>query len=74
MTVKQIYNAWNFDTMEDGFAIRLGESQSVLIYKGDEVLIDCFGDLVIKEITQDRKMVVLVPETVTSFVRQEVSA
>lgn len=73
MTVKQFYDAWDFDAIEDGFSIRLGENQSVLIYKGDEVLIDCFGSLVIKAITEDRKMMMLVPETVTTFVRREVT-
>lgn len=73
MTIKQFYDAWDFDAMEDGFSIRLGENQSVLIYKGDEVLVNCFGDLVIKSITEDRKLMMLVPETVTSFVRKEVA-
>ena len=71
MTVKQFYDAWDFDVMEDGFSIRLGENQSVLIYKEDEVLISCFGDLVIKSITEEKKLMMLVPETVTSFVRRE---
>lgn len=71
MTIKQFYDAWDFDAMEDGFSIWLGEKQSVVIYKGDEVLVNCFGDLVIKSITEDRKLMMLVPETVTSFVRKE---
>lgn len=71
MTIKQFYDAWDFNTMEDGFSIRLGENQSVLIYKGDEVLIHCFGDLVIKSITEEHDLMMLVPETVTSFVRKE---
>lgn len=70
MTVKQFYDAWDFDAMEEGFSVKLGEAQSVLIYKGDDVLIGFLGDMVIKSITEDRKMVVLVPETVTSFVRK----
>lgn len=74
MTIKQFYDAWDFDTMEDGFSIRLGENQSVLIYKGDEVLIGFLGDMIIKSITEDKKMLMLVPETVTSFVRREVMA
>jgi len=69
VTVKQFYDAWDFDSMEDGFSIWLGENQSVLIYKGDEVLIECFGSLVIKAITEDKKLVMLVPETATNFVR-----
>lgn len=74
MTVKQFYDAWDFDSMEDGFSVKLGEKQSVLIYKGDDVLIGFLGDMVIKSITEDRKMTMLVPETVTSFVRMEVTA
>lgn len=74
MTVKQFYDAWDFDAMEDGFSIRLGENQSVLIYKGDEVLIGFLGDMIIKSITEDKKIVTLVPETVTSFVRKEARA
>lgn len=71
MTIRQFYDAWDFNAMEDGFSIRLGENQSVLIYKGDEVLVNCFGDLIIKSITEDHKLMMLVPETVTSFVRKE---
>lgn len=74
MTIKQFYDVWDFDAMEDGFSIRLGEKQGVLIYKGDDVLIGFLGDMVIKSITEDRNMVTLVPETITSFVRKEVSA
>lgn len=74
MTVKQFYDAWDFKTMEDGFSIKLGETQSVLIYEGDDVLINCFGDLVIKPIVEDKKIIMLVPETVTSFVRKEATA
>ena len=71
MTVKHFYDAWDFDAMEDGFSIRLGENQSVLIYKGDEVLIGFLGDMVIKSITESKQMFTLVPETVTTFVRKE---
>lgn len=74
MTVKQFYDAWDFDTMEDGFSVKLGEKQIVLIYKGDDILISFLGGMVIKSITQDRNMVSLVPETITSFVRREVMA
>lgn len=74
MTVKEFYDAWDFDAMEDGFSIRLGENQSVLIYKGDEVLIGFLGDMIIKSITENKKIVTLVPETVTSFVRKEARA
>lgn len=74
MTIKQFYDAWDFKTMEDGFSVKLGETQSVLIYEGDDVLIGFLGDMVIKSITEDRRMVMLVPETVTSFVRKEAQA
>lgn len=70
MTVKEFYQAWDFDAMGDGFSIKLGENQSVLIYEGDDVLIGCFGDLVVKSITEDQKAMMLVPETNTSFVRK----
>lgn len=70
MTVKQFYDAWDFEAMEDGFSIKLGEKQSVLIYEGDEVLMGFLGDMVVKSITEDRKAVMLVPETITSFVRK----
>lgn len=70
MTVKQFYDAWDFKAMDDGFSVKLGETQIVLIYEGDDVLIGFLGDMVIKSITEDKKMVMLVPETVTSFVRR----
>lgn len=74
MTVRQFYDAWDLDAMEDGFSIWLGEKQSVVIYREDEVLVNCFRDLVIKSITDNHSIVMLVPETVTSFVRKEVPA
>lgn len=70
MTVKKFYEAWDFQTMEDGFSIKLGENQSVLIYEGDDVLIGYLGDLVVKKIVMDKKTVTLIPQTVTSFVRE----
>lgn len=64
MTVREFYDAWDFDMDDGGFILDFQDGGMLSICKLDKILIEAFGDVIIEKVRHNwqEKQVVLVPK------------
>lgn len=62
MTVREFYNAWDFEEDEDGFGLNFGTDGYVLLKQDDKAVLEAFGDAVIERIVRHSAYVEVFPK------------